>query len=214
MNPAQSRSLPRERETRISACAQTLTHACTRPRAHARIDIEHIRVSLPIRTHTPLEARLRRFRYVCDTAACVYVYVCHRTGGIYSSARDGRTAACAFAFVGVTWTNRTSSAPWAARSQHTSVIDTAGAIYVIGGRYGYFTVYNDVWKSIDGGADRTRGCSGVLDGYSGGTRGYPRGILGQYSGQLRVGTRTCMHAHERTPKQFVQQRAGKDACAL
>jgi hypothetical protein len=46
------------------------------------------------------------------------------------------------------------------------VIDAAGAIYVIGGTGGG-TDYNDVLKSADGGADRTRG---VLRGYSGGNR--------------------------------------------
>ncbi len=45
------------------------------------------------------------------------------------------------------------TAPWAGRGFHTSVIDAAGAIYVIGGRgTGDNTYYNDVWKSTDGGA--------------------------------------------------------------
>jgi hypothetical protein len=57
---------------------------------------------------------------------------------------------------GVTWTSRTPSAPWAARVGHTTVIDAAGAIYVIGGVIGS-THYKDVWVSTDGGADRTRG---------------------------------------------------------
>jgi hypothetical protein len=55
---------------------------------------------------------------------------------------------------GVTWSCRTASAPWAARYGHTSVVDAAGAIYVIGGwgtKPGY-TLYNDVWASTDGGA--------------------------------------------------------------
>jgi hypothetical protein len=55
---------------------------------------------------------------------------------------------CASA-AGVTWTCRTASAPWAARDGHTSVIDAAGAIYVIGG--GFATFYADVWASTDGG---------------------------------------------------------------
>ncbi len=58
---------------------------------------------------------------------------------------------------GVTWTPRATSAPWAARYGHTTVIDAAGAIYVIGGLGGGTTFYNDVWASTDGGADRTRG---------------------------------------------------------
>jgi hypothetical protein len=41
------------------------------------------------------------------------------------------------------------------RYGHTSVIDGTGAIYVIGGRGGIGTNYNDVWASTDGGADRT-----------------------------------------------------------
>ncbi len=54
---------------------------------------------------------------------------------------------------GVTWTNRSSNAQWAARFGHTSVIDAAGAIYVLGG-FGGDSVgyYADVWKSTDGGA--------------------------------------------------------------
>jgi hypothetical protein len=79
---------------------------------------------------------------------------------------------------GVTWTSRTLKAGWAARFVHTSVIDAAGAIYVIGG-YGA-TTYEDVWASTDGGArpdyvegvgrGRTRGhTAGVREGYS---RGY------------------------------------------
>ena len=56
----------------------------------------------------------------------------------------------------MTWTSRTLSTQWAARNGHTSVIDAAGAIYVIGGWNGS-TYYRDVWVSTDGGADRTRG---------------------------------------------------------
>ena len=48
---------------------------------------------------------------------------------------------------GATWTSRTLSAPWADRSGHTSVVDAAGAIYVIGGG-----TFQDVWVSTDGGA--------------------------------------------------------------
>ncbi len=51
---------------------------------------------------------------------------------------------------GVSWASRTPSAPWAARGFHTSVIDAAGAIYVIGGLGS--TYYHDVWVSTDGGA--------------------------------------------------------------
>jgi hypothetical protein len=55
----------------------------------------------------------------------------------------------------VTWTSRTTSAPWAAREGHTSVIDAAGAIYALGGEGGGHTYYKDVWVSTDGGADPT-----------------------------------------------------------
>ncbi len=67
---------------------------------------------------------------------------------------------------GVSWTSRTTSAPWGYRSHHTSVVDATGAIYVIGGRmkngvYGFLYV-KDVWASTDGGArpDSRRGWSG------------------------------------------------------
>jgi hypothetical protein len=51
---------------------------------------------------------------------------------------------------GVTWTSRTTSAPWDPRHSHTSVVDAAGAIYVIGGYGG--NGGQDVWVSTDGGA--------------------------------------------------------------
>lgn len=102
--------------------------------------------------------------------------------GIYSSACDAPSDTCAFAVVtgrfadvaaGKSWSNLVSSAPWANREYHTTVIDAAGAIYVIGGTsFNYAnatdteTNYNDVWKSSDGG-DPTRG----LTGYPGGTQG-------------------------------------------
>ncbi len=68
-----------------------------------------------------------------------------------------RVCVCAIGLVralaaGVTWTSRTTNAPWAARVAHTSVIDAAGAIYVIGGQGysgGTYTYYQDVWD--DGG---------------------------------------------------------------
>ncbi len=94
---------------------------------------------------------------------------------------------------GVTWTSRTTSAPWAGRDGHTSVIDAAGTIYVIGGwdGYGTNTFYKDVWASTDGGADRIRaggwsrgtsvlmyswGHQGVRSGHAVGfSEGYSRG---------------------------------------
>ncbi len=57
----------------------------------------------------------------------------------------------------MTWTPRTTtSAPWAARAYHATVINATGAIYVIGGWNGV-NFFGDVWVSTDGGADRTRG---------------------------------------------------------
>ena len=54
---------------------------------------------------------------------------------------------------GATFNNRTTSAPWAARYGHTSVIDAAGAIYVLGGTAGTTGPdYQDVWASTDGGS--------------------------------------------------------------
>jgi hypothetical protein len=73
----------------------------------------------------------------------------------------------------VTWTSRTTSAPWAGRGYHTSVIDAAGAIYVIGG-YNSGTWYKDVWVSTDGGARAGLGQGGWSAGTRG-TRGYYRG---------------------------------------
>ncbi len=73
------------------------------------------------------------------------------------------------------WRCRTASAPWAGRSGHTTVIDAAGAIYVIGGLGINGVNFNDVYASTDGG---TRPDS--VGGRSGGTRGVLRGY---YSGE-------------------------------
>jgi hypothetical protein len=97
-------------------------------------------------------------------------------GGINSSAGGGRACAVAdrcdrlylsraFA-AGRTFGNRTLKAGWAARYSQTSVVDAAGAIYVIGGQG--TSNYNDVWASTDGGArpDYVGGYTGrVLRGY-------------------------------------------------
>ena len=100
---------------------------------------------------------------------------------------------------GATFTNRTTSAPWHARAGHTTVIDAAGAIYVIGGQgdldgsgtFGtYF--YQDVWASTDGGArpDSVVGSRGVLGGYSGILWGIKGVLKGCYTsttgGTMRV----------------------------
>jgi hypothetical protein len=74
----------------------------------------------------------------------------------------GRSPALA---AGVTWTLVIASAPWAARAEHTTVIDAAGAIYVIGGYGGPATGhFNDVWASTNGGADRARALLGGILG--------------------------------------------------
>ncbi len=80
---------------------------------------------------------------------------------------------------GVTWTSRTANAHWRARYSHTTVVDAAGAIYVIGGGDGT-TVYGAVWVSTDGGAQAGLRRGGVhwvgttegLRGYLGSTQGY------------------------------------------
>ncbi len=128
------------------------------------------------------------------------------TGGINSlptAAPGGRACAVAFGAIGfrcrarsaagAMWRCRTTSAPWAARGSHTSVIDAAGAIYVIGGAYGGGTYFHDVWVSTNGGArpDSVGGVwsAGALGGYyrgdAGGTQGYSggtRGVLGVING--------------------------------
>ncbi len=71
---------------------------------------------------------------------------------------------------GVSWRLVIASAPWAARSGHTSVIDAAGAIYVIGGGGSTAqcqTYYQDVVVTTDGGARaglRQGMVGGVLQG--------------------------------------------------
>ena len=76
---------------------------------------------------------------------------------------------------GVTWTNRTFMAEWGLRADHTSVVDAAGAIYVIGGEGDDF--YRDVWASTDGGARAGLGQRG--------SRGTPR-VLGVLAGYMGV----------------------------
>ncbi len=80
----------------------------------------------------------------------------------------------------MTWTCRTANAGWAARGYHTSVVDAAGAIYVIGGTFGT-TRYKDVWVSTDGGARAGLGRGGgrgVLEGAPQGVLQGTTGVLG------------------------------------
>ena len=95
------------------------------------------------------------------------------TGGIYGSACDGRMRGLSSLAAGVTWTLVIAKAPWAARAGHTSVIDAAGAIYVIGGSS--YSQYNDVWVTTDKGVDGTRS---VLAGTRLVLAGYYRGACG------------------------------------
>jgi hypothetical protein len=94
---------------------------------------------------------------------------------------------------GVTWTSRTLNASWAGRYTHTSVIDAAGAIYVIGGAgviNGTGVCPQDVWVSTDGGArpDNVVGGEvlGCTEGYLGALKGYSGGIMGTYGGISRT----------------------------
>jgi hypothetical protein len=48
---------------------------------------------------------------------------------------------------GESWAIVTPSAPWAGRADHKTVINDAGAIYVIGGWSGSDAFYDDVWMS-------------------------------------------------------------------
>ncbi len=96
---------------------------------------------------------------------------------------------------GVTWRCRTSSVPWRGRAYHTSVIDAAGAIYVIGGG----TSNNDVWASTDGGARTGLGqggwLGGTLGGYYRGTQGGTTGALPGYSRDTTGRTTGCSMGH-------------------
>jgi hypothetical protein len=74
---------------------------------------------------------------------------------------------------GVTWTSRTLNAGWTARGAHTSVVDAAGAIYVIGSSPDL--TYPDVWASTDGGARAGLRHGGGRWVLKGGTRGLLRG---------------------------------------
>jgi hypothetical protein len=73
---------------------------------------------------------------------------------------------------GAAWASRTSNAPWGRRQGHTSVVNAAGAIYVIGGYRGG-TVFQDVWVSTDGGARAGPGHG--TQGKGGGARGADTG---------------------------------------
>ncbi len=85
----------------------------------------------------------------------------------FGANRPGSRASAA----GDPWTCRTANARWDARAPHTSVVNAAGAIYVIGGE-GYDGTnegsrFQDVWASTDGARpDLVGGVKGVLGGCS------------------------------------------------
>ncbi len=161
-----------------------------------RIASSRVCVRLAAACATPI-ARRRRAVFIARPAP--------RVGGARVVALGATGRARARSAAGVTWTSRTAKAPWAARHSHTSVVDAAGAIFVIGGDGN--TVYNDVYASTDGGARAglgrgvvggvlegllewvlrgyyvvLRGSIGVLRSTRGGTTGY----LGYYRGTRRV----------------------------
>ena len=96
----------------------------------------------------------RRFEIRSDGRAAARVVAVGATG------RVSRASAA-----GVPWACRALAAQWAARAYHTSAIDAAGAIYVLGGISGApsFSYYKDVWVSTDGGEDLNR-IRGILGG--------------------------------------------------
>jgi hypothetical protein len=100
---------------------------------------------------------------VCVSAWPLRAHSRARRGLAVFTLRDGLTATLAVCVwrhrpvsralaAGATWTSRSTGAPWAARAFHASVVDAAGAIYVVGGDGGGTTNFNDVWASTDGGA--------------------------------------------------------------
>ena len=93
---------------------------------------------------------------------------------------------CASA-AGRTFGLRILKAEWAARRGHTSVVDAAGAIYVLGGLgitgiTAYY--YQDVWASTDGGARGPTASGGGTPvgttGVLGGTTGVLQWVLRRY----------------------------------
>jgi hypothetical protein len=99
----------------------------------------------------------------CAAALCGHCRCIARTGGIYSAVANGEWPRVRLHWssvvrpraAGATWTLVLASAPWATRHDPASVVDAAGAVYVIGG-YDGSTYYRDVWATTDGGANRTR----------------------------------------------------------
>jgi hypothetical protein len=155
---------PCARAVRACVYACLCERMCGSVRFH-RIAIP--RVCAPRRCARPPIARRRLAVFIARPAPRVAAARC-------GCVRCDRPVVARVLGAGVTWTCRTASAPWAAREWHTSVIDAAGAIYVIGGATGTYTYLQDVWASTDGGARAGLGQGGGL----GGTRvGYSSGVL-------------------------------------
>ncbi len=105
--------------------------------------------------------RMRTGACVCVSWGCTGTFVAPAVFIARPRRADGHVCFCVVSLVvrmraaGATWTLVIASAPWAARSAHTTVIDAAGAIYVLGGGTGGSSYFNDVWKSSDRGVDQT-----------------------------------------------------------
>jgi hypothetical protein len=146
----------------VSICARARVYACMRGCVSAcagscdSIGL-HFRACVASVCARPPIARPRLAVFIARPAPC------------FAFGATGRLSRASAA--GVTWTCRTANAPWVGRASHTSVVDAAGAIYVIGGSGGTLGYFPDVWASTDGGARAGLG-RGVVGGHS---RGYYKG---------------------------------------
>ncbi len=124
---------------RVRVCACLLVRLCARA---CTACVNELCARAPCGCMRPPIARRRRAVLIARHPP----HVGGRARGCVRCHRPGSRASAA----GVTWNCRTAKAEWTARAWHTSVVDAAGAIYVICGRNGY--VFQDVWASTDGGA--------------------------------------------------------------
>jgi hypothetical protein len=122
----------------------------------------HIHIHTHRYTHTYIYIYLYVYTHIY-LSTYVFIYTCSVSGGWTATCACcvfHRPVARAFS-AGLSWATRATSALWAARAGHTTVVDhAAGAIYVIGGITAPHC-YNDVLKSTDGGArlNLVGGCS-------------------------------------------------------
>jgi hypothetical protein len=185
----------RQASSRMCVCVRRSVCACACARAHVSVHAcvrERVRVwfaspSASILSHVWACTCMRACVCVYAPRRCVGAVVAWRGPAARARLRSGAIGRVFGASAaGRTFTNRTLAAGWAARQGHTSVIDAAGAIYVIGGvgrNQKSTTYYHDVWVSTDGGArpDSVRG--GGRGRYLGGTTGVLRGthrVLQEY----------------------------------